>query len=139
MKSSPPRRASLRLAFGCLTLGILALLPLACGDKLSPFQPEIANAPDNFQFQVSNLQRVTTTVEYDWQNSGTTANVNQASVVTGGIATLTIKDAAATQVYSKDLSANGTFQTSAGTAGVWKVRVRLTGCTGTLNFRVQKP
>ncbi len=116
-----------------------ASLLLACSDALGPFQPQITNAPDNFQLQATGLNNVTTTVQYTWQNSGTTANVNQATVTTAGTATLVIKDAASTQVYTKDLNANGTFVTTAGTSGAWTIRVELVNVSGTLNFRVQKP
>ena len=116
-----------------------ALLLLACSDPLGPFQPQITNVPDNFQLQATGLNNVTTTVQYTWQNSGTTANVNQATVTTAGTATLIIKHAAGTQVYTKDLNANGTFVTSAGTSGAWTIRLELVSVSGTLNFRVQKP
>ncbi|HEU4997279.1 MAG TPA: hypothetical protein VFT29_20825 [Gemmatimonadaceae bacterium] len=112
---------------------------LACSDSLAPFQPEIANATDSFQLQATGVRSVTNTFEYTWQNTGTTANVNQATVVIAGTATLTILDAQGQQVYAKDLAQNGTFQTSAGNAGAWKIRMALTNYSGTLNFRVQKP
>src|SRR5213075_1720395 len=93
---------------------------IACNSSLAPFQPEIANLTDNFQFQATNVRNVSSTTDYAWQNTGTIANVNQATVLSLGNASLTIFDAQNTQVYSKDLTANGTFQTSAGTAGTWK-------------------
>jgi len=117
----------------------LAVLAIACNNSLAPFQPEILNAPDNFQLQATNVKNLTSTLDYTWQNSGTSANVNQATVASTGTATLTIQDAQPAQVYTKDLTANGTFQTTTGTAGAWKIRLQLTNFSGTLNFRVQKP
>jgi hypothetical protein len=115
-----------------------ALLP-ACGDDpLAPFQPEIANVTDNFQFQATNLTGVTTTVQYTWQNTGTAATVNHSSAITSGNALLTIRDAVGTQVYSANLVPSGTPSTSTGVAGAWTIRVDLTNTQGTLNFRVQK-
>ena len=112
----------------------------ACGDDpLAPFEPEVANLTDSFQLQATDVTGITTTVQYSWQNTGTTANVNQASVKNAGTAVLTISDASGTQVYSQDLAANGTFQTSAGTTGGWTVRVVLNDFSGTLNFRAEKP
>ena len=124
-----------------IALGVLLSLIIACGseDPVSPFQPEIANIPNNFQFQATGVTNVTTTVNYDWQNTGTTANVNQSCAITGGSATLTIIDANAVQVYNGNLADDGTFTTTAGTAGTWTIRVTLTNLTGTLNFRAQKP
>lgn len=113
-----------------------------CGGQsgaLNPrFQPQVTNQPDNFQFQATNVTNVTQTLQYTWQNSGTMASVNQATTSTGGTATLTIRDASGTQVYTKDLNANGTFQTIAGTTGAWTIQVVFTNWSGTVNFRVQK-
>jgi len=115
------------------------LLAAGCGsDALAPFQPQINNAPDNFQFQATGLTNVTTTVQYTWSNTGTTATVNHSSAVTGGSATLTIRDANGTQVYSGPLVASANPTTSAGIAGAWTIRVDLVNTSGTLNFRVQK-
>ena len=125
------------------SLAAVMLVVAACGDDpLAPFQPEIANLPDNFQFQATGVTNVTTTLEYQWENTGTSANINQSCTVTGGSAILTIFDAstpARAQVYSRNLGDNGTFVTSAGTNGTWLIRVTLTGLSGTLNFRAQKP
>lgn len=125
---------------GCRTTALVtaALIWMACSDALAPFQPEINNATDNFQFQATGLSGVTTTVQYSWQNTGTAATVNHSSAVTGGTATMTVKDAAGTTVYSGALVASGTPSTSTGTAGGWSIRVELVDTRGTLNFRVQK-
>ena len=109
------------------------------GDSLAPFEPEIASAANSFQFQVTALSGVTRTVDYDWQNSGTIANVNQATSLSGGSAVLTIRDGAGAEVYSRALTDNGTFQTATGAAGTWRIRVRLENATGAVNFRVQRP
>lgn len=124
-----------RILAACAT----ALAMAACSNSLAPFEPEIANVTDSFQFQVTGTQNLTTTREYTWQNTGTTANVNQASAVTAGSATLTILDSQGAQVYSKNLADNGTFQTSTGVAGEWKIRIAFSDLHGTINFRVQKP
>jgi len=120
---------------------ILAMFLVAGCSKsnpLAPFQPEITNVQDNFQFQATGVTNVTATLEYIWRNSGTTANVNQACAITGGTATLTIFDDSLVQVYTKDLKVNGTDTTYAGITGHWTIRVSLASVSGTLNFRVQK-
>lgn len=119
------------------------LLLISCGGAtsgaLSPqFQPQVNNVADNFQFQTSNLTKITQTLDYSWQNSGTRATVNQACAITGGTATLTLTDPQGLVVYSGDLSANGTFSSIAGVTGAWKVHIVLTNVSGTLNFRAQK-
>jgi len=59
-------------------------------------------------------------------------------MLTGGDARLTLRDGSGTLVYEKDLSATGTFASSSGVAGTWRVEVTLRDVSGTLNFRVQK-
>jgi hypothetical protein len=116
-----------------------AVAALGCSNNsLAPFQPEIRNLPDNYEFQATALTNVTTTVQYTWQNSGASATINHSSVVTTGTATLTVKDANGTTVYSGALVASGTPTTTAGVAGAWTIRVDLVDVSGTLNFRVQK-
>ena len=95
--------------------------------------------PDNFQFQTTGVTNVTQTLQYTWSNSGQLASINHSSAVTAGTATLTIKDAANTQVYSGALVSSGTVMTNpSGAAGNWTIIVTLTNVSGTLNFRVQK-
>lgn len=119
---------------------VLVILLFACKEKVtSPqFQPEITNAVDNFQFQVTGINNISQTLRYTWQNTGTFADVNQSCSVSGGTATLVIQDAAGKQVYSRNLSDNGTYVTSTGTTGNWTIQLVLSRCSGTLNFRVQK-
>jgi hypothetical protein len=116
----------------------LMVLLSSCGDDaLAPFEPEIANVPDNFQFQATKVSRVSLTRDYTWQNSGSMASVDHSSAITGGSASVTIFDADGTQVYTSALKASGTEDTSVGTSGAWRIRVVLSSVSGTLNFRVQ--
>lgn len=127
----PGRRTWMRCAAALL-------LVAACEDSLAPFEPEIGNATDSFQFQVTALTDVSTTREYEWQHTGTIANVNQSTQLSGGTARLVIRDAAGTEVYRRSLTDNGTFQTSTGAAGRWRIRVELSQASGAVNFRVQR-
>ncbi len=116
-------------------------LGTACGGNvLGPDnQPQVGNQTDTFQWQVTAMDNISQTLTYTWQNTGTSANVNQSPNLSGGSATLTIKDASDVEVYSRSLAQGGTFQTSAGTTGAWTIEVRLSGASGALNFRVEKP
>ena len=137
-QKGPQALSSLRLA---LTLSLATPL-LACGDAnlIGPANAlEVANNADAFEWQVSMLENVTQTLSYTWQNNGTTANVDLSSSITSGTATLSITDADGMQVYSGSLGQDGTFTTSAGTAGAWTIDVVLSGVDGTLNFRVDAP
>ena len=65
--------------------------------------------------------------------------MNQSGQISSGSARLTLRDAAGTQVYTRTLTETGTFSSTSGTSGNWRIEVLLDGVTGTLNFRVQKP
>ena len=126
-----------------ITLAVAVVFTVGCSNRRlltdPAFQPQIVNQTDNFSLQATNVTNVTQTLPFTWQNTGTSANVNQATQVTGGSATLTILDASNQQVYTNSLTANGTFPTSTGTTGGWTIRLVLSNFTGTINFRVQKP
>ena len=124
---------------GCMWFALAFVA--ACGDSnpIGPSnQPEVANNTDNFQFQASNLTRTSQTLTYSWVNTGTAANVDQSGAISSGQATVTLRDGANAQVYSGDLRNTGTFISSSGGSGTWRIEVHLTDVTGTLNFRVQK-
>ena len=124
---------------GCLWFALAFVA--ACGDSnpIGPSnQPEVGNNTDNFQFQASNLTSTSQTLTYSWVNTGTAANVDQSGAISSGQATVTLRDAANAQVYSGDLRNTGTFISSSGGSGTWRIEVHLTDVTGTLNFRVQK-
>ena len=133
----------LNRVFGALLLTMAAALT-GCGSSssstspLAPFQPQIANLQDSFQFQATGVTSVTWTFTYTWPNSGTAASLNQSTTIAAGTATVTVLDANGTQVYTNSLSANGTFATSTGVAGNWTIRVVFTNYSGTPNFRAQK-
>jgi len=118
------------------------VLALACGSSDTIIGPgnqlQVTNAPDDFQFQVTGLKNVKQTLHYTWMNTGDSTSINQASTVTGGSATLSIREPGGTVVYQNGLQANGTFHSAKGVAGAWKIDVQLSQTDGTLNFRVQK-
>jgi hypothetical protein len=122
---------------GVLLTCVALLAACRSSTSLAPFQPQINNVADNFQFQATGVTNVTWTYTYKWSNSGDSATVNQATTITGGSATLTISDNNGT-LYSQSLSANGTFGMTKGLHGSWTIKVVFTNYSGTVNFRVQK-
>jgi hypothetical protein len=133
--------------FGGVTVGLaLAMVALAgagCGDDANLIGPEnqleVQNLVDSFEWQVTALDRVTQTLTYTWQHTGTSADINQSASLSAGSASLRVLDDGGVVVYDRDLTENGTFQTDAGTAGDWTIVVRLRGASGAVNFRVDKP
>ena len=133
-----------RSAFGFSALVALTMLA-GCGESTTttttsqPYQPELTNVANSFAYQASPLRNVNGLTQYSWRNDGTIANVNQSPSNLTGTASLVVLDAAGTQVYSRSLSDNGTFVTSAGTAGMWTVRINFSNVSGAVNFRLQRP
>jgi hypothetical protein len=122
------------------TLLLLLLTACSTDNLLGPDnQLEVTNNTDTFQAQASNMVDITQTLDYTWQNTGTTADINQSGAITSGSGTLRILDADGTQVYSRSLTETGTFATTTGTSGAWSIEVDLSSASGALNFRVQKP
>lgn len=119
---------------------LLVLVVGGCGtDPLAPFEPEIGNATDSFQFQATDVRNVTGTFTYTWRNTGTVANVNHATTTLQGSARLTIRAASGAQVYDHSLVPSLNEATAAGTSGDWTIELVLSGYSGTLNFRAQRP
>lgn len=134
MKFSSRARSSLYAA----TL-LLLFAAGGCGDDSSAGKGlQVTNAADSFQFQVTDTKSYSHTYTYTWANSGTAATINQSSSISGGDATLTLKDNTGTTVYAKSLKQNGTFTTTAGVAGNWTIQLIANKVSGTLNFRAQK-
>ena len=120
-------------------LVVVAALPSGCKDSsTAPTGPAVANSTDNFAYSTPRYDGHTGTESYAWHNTGTSADVIQASSLTNGFATLTISDAAAVQVYQATLSAAGTFQTAIGSAGTWNIRVDYAHAIGSVSFTVKK-
>lgn len=140
LTSDVPIEAATRTRAMTLFIGLtLALVACDGSNPIGPSnQPEIANNADNFQFQASNLARTTQTLTYSWTITGSVANVDQSGRIDSGEATLILRDASGHEVYNRTLTSTGTFKSSSGTPGSWRIELRLTEVTGTVNFRVQR-
>ncbi len=127
------------LSWGLLA-GTLALGACSGGNVLGPDnQLDVTNNADDFAIQATALDNISQTLIYEWEMSGTTANVDQSGSVSAGGGTLTIMDDNGAEVYSRSLAQTGSIQTDAGTAGTWTIRIDLDGMSGSLDVRVQKP
>jgi hypothetical protein len=129
-------RTLTRLAGIALACTVFVLAGCSNNDPVVPgIEPEVVNSTDNFQFQVTAMQNYTGTLEYVWANTGPMADVDQSCQISAGSAALVLLDNGGAQVYSNDLSQGGSYVSSSGTAGDWRIRVVLSGASGTLNFR----
>jgi len=123
-----------------VALAALALVA-ACGDgPTAPgIQPQIVNITNSFSYQVSAIQGFTGTYTYTWQNTGTLARITHSSDAGAtGTATVVVRDAAGTQVYSGALVSSGQpMSTPAGVAGAWTINVVYSNYSNTqVNFSV---
>ena len=119
-------RVTAFLALRAATLAALAFV-VACSDSPTApgVEPQITNLTDRFSYQVSSIRNFTGTQTYRWQNGGTLARISHSSNAGAtGTATLIVRDAAGTQVYSGQLVSSGEpLTTPAGVAGAWTINV----------------
>ena len=111
---------------------------VACKDPLAPFQPELSNTTDSFALQATGVSGVSSTKSYTWTNTGTRATINHSTTTSAGSVQLTVRDAGGAVVYDRGLVPSLNEPTAVGVAGTWTVQLRMTGYSGTLNFRAQK-
>lgn len=105
----------MKTSINALLFGILVSLYLFTGcsknentnNSLDPFQPQITNANDNFQLQGTNVKQVTTTIDYNWSNTGTMATIDKSGIVTADAAKILLYDKNGTNVYADDLKVTG--------------------------------
>jgi len=125
-----------------IILSATLLIATGCGDSSNGIGPEnqleVTNAVDQFQFQLTALDKVTDRRSYDWENTGTLATIDISQAITGGSATLTIRDADNMVLYDSEIVQENETTTPAGVSGTWEIEVVLNNATGTFNFRVQK-
>ena len=107
-------------------------------NPLAPFEPEIVNDADAFQFQITGATDVTVTRSYTWANPAAGATIDHSTFRTDGSATVVLYDADGTEVYRSALKASGLEQSDPGVAGNWVVKIILSSFDGTANFRVEK-
>jgi len=135
-------RATASHSMRATALAVLALVA-ACNDgPTAPgIQPQITNVADAFSYQVSAIQSFTGTYNYTWQNTGTLAQISHSSDAGAtGTATLVVRDASGTQVYSGQLVSSGQpVSAPAGVAGAWTIRVVYSNYSNAqVNFAVLK-
>ncbi len=126
-------------AIPVLALAAIVSLAACSEESASPFSPVVANLSETFELHAAGVDNATATEEYTWSNSGTMANVDQATIVSSGSASLVILDSSGTTVYTRDLSEGGTFFTEEGVSGSWTIRVTVAGYTGDMDFSVETP
>ena len=102
-------------------------------------QDAVSNQDNNFSYS-TNAGMTTKTENFEWTNSGSKAAVHWSMNMGMGSASLTVKDAAGKQVFTKSFSGTGqqasSQTTTTGEAGEWTITVKLTGASGQIAFHV---
>jgi hypothetical protein len=101
-------------------------------------QPDITSRRDEFSYRVPRVTSYRGSGLYWWQNSGITAQVQQASAVSAGSMRLVIRDANGAEVFSRSLAEGGSFLTQNGVSGRWTIQVIYDDASGTVSFRVRR-
>jgi hypothetical protein len=104
------------------------LVLAGCSDSTGSFSNlSASNNDDDFVFIAQAFDKaVSTTLHYPWSHTSTVAQIiiglsGGGTRPVTGTATVTIRDAMGTQVYSHDLKDNVADTTTVGTAGNWSV------------------
>lgn len=118
-----------------LSTVVLATIMGCHKDPLSSYEPDVVNAQDNFHFQLKDVKNHDTTLVYFWHMLGSSANIDQSASIKGGSVAVTVEDSAFQLVYQTDLRQNGSFTTTSGTPGWWRIRFVLTDFSGMIDFR----
>ena len=119
-------------------LAAVALLA-GCANELGPEnEREIVNSTDRFSYSVFNLDEVTDSERFQWENTGTRAKIDIVQGVTEGDVLLTIQDAEGTLMYRDDIADDNDTVTEAGVPGTWIIEVSYQDTSGAFNFTVSK-
>lgn len=135
-------RTTASLSVRNAALSVLVLVAACSKSPTAPgIQPQITNNTNTFSYQVTSIQNFSGTNIYTWQNTGTVAKITHSSAAGAtGTATLTVQDAAGTEVYSGQLVSSGQpLSAPAGVAGAWTIKVVYASYGSTqVNFAVLK-
>jgi len=118
--------ASLAVAFGA-----------GCSNPAETLGPkndvQITNLVGHFQLTVDDMQNVTTTLTFPWNNPGTYATILHESFVPHGTTLLIVLDADGTEVYNGELLYQLEDRTLDGAPGEWTVTFSLDKTVGQID------
>lgn len=117
-------------------LVIMAVLA-ACDNPPETLGPEnavqVTNLVGHFELSVQDMQNVTTTMTYAWQNPGTSADIQHRSFTPHGTTMLIISDGNGVEVYRSKTLYQLDDRTLDGASGAWTVTFTLDKSVGNIN------
>ncbi|HEX5005395.1 MAG TPA: hypothetical protein VFV65_08755 [Gemmatimonadales bacterium] len=97
----------------------------------------VTNLVGHFQLTADNIQNVTTTLTFTWQNPGTVAEIDHQSFMPHGSTLLIIRDAADSLRYEGKLLYQLEDRTAAGVPGEWTVTFSLDESVGDIDVTLE--
>jgi len=94
---------------------------------------QVTNLVGHFELTADNIQNVTRTLTFAWQNPGVYAAIQHLSFTPHGTTLLIITDAVGNEVYSSKLLYNLDDRTLNGTPGGWTVTFSLDKSVGQID------
>ena len=130
----------MKFTYNFLVLSIISLLFItSCSKDEGSFSATVSNKANSFQLQADGVKNVSKEVEYTWVNDGDKANIDQSTVLSEGTANIVVTDNDGKIVYEDILTKDGSFTTSSGAPGTWKITITFAKATGNINFSLEKP
>jgi len=128
----------MRIARSAAAASILTLAFLAgCDNPPETLGPkndvQVTNLVGHFELSVQDMQNVTTTMTYAWQNPGSYAAIQHRSFTPHGTTMLIIADANGTEVYRGKTLYQLDDRTLDGASGAWTVTFTLDKSVGNIN------
>jgi hypothetical protein len=122
-----------------LAIAAIALFITGCASTHTVARDlTVMNNPGVFSFHIGAVENFSHRLSYKWENLGTKATVRQASSVTAGEAKVEVRDASGALLHTKSLGEQGSFMTTEGKPGVWRIDVTLVRTTGSVTFEVAR-
>jgi hypothetical protein len=121
-----------------LTMLLLAVVA-GCANEVGPENERVVvNAPDRFSYSINNLDEISDAERFEWENTGTRAEIEILQGISQGAALLSVQDAAGTVLYRDDIADGNDTVTEDGVAGTWIIEVSFDGTSGAFSFTVSK-
>lgn len=121
-----------------LAIAVLGSAACANGPAATASEVRITNTTDLFQYGALSLAGRKDSASYTWQNTGPRAQVEVSPALSGGGATLTIRDAVGTILYQEDVRDDIDALSAPGTPGAWNVRIDFENTVGSFTFTLTK-
>ena len=118
---------------------LLLAVVAGCANEVGPENERVVvNVPDRFSYSINNLDEISDAERFEWENTGTRAEIEILQGISRGAALLSVQDAAGTVLYRDDIADGNDTVTEEGVAGTWIIEVSFDGTSGAFSFIVSR-